>query len=169
MVTVGDKILIEKLESAVNWRKWKMLIQLLLKKHCLIDIVFGKSVKPIEPDIDREKWESNDADAMLYIPTTLGEEPSTLLMTCSNIATHVAKLQRYFAKLNDSLLQQNESKFSDRVLIERILSTLGPAFHRTIKTLIENLRNIEQRDNVELQKTREEMGNSKRGCYQTYL
>ncbi|KAF5292418.1 hypothetical protein FQR65_LT11221 [Abscondita terminalis] len=33
---------------------------------------------------EQVKWECNDADAMLYIMTTLGDKPSTLVMTCSS-------------------------------------------------------------------------------------
>ncbi|KAF2901841.1 hypothetical protein ILUMI_04344 [Ignelater luminosus] len=164
-----------------NWAKWKTLISLLLKKHSLMDIVSGDREKPVVPAAgaldatyltDLKKWESDDTEAILYIMTTLDDQTSTLVMTCtsakavwSNIATHVAKLQKHFSVFNSALKKQKKNELGDRILIAPILSTLGlhfrefrnvweamPSSDRTLKDLVEKLRTIEQRDSVEVQK-----------------
>src|SRR5690606_14538750 len=75
-----------------------------------------------------------------------------------NVAMHAAKLQKHFLEINDALVQQKETPLSERILIARILSTLGSEFQefrnvweampseaRVLGTLIEKLRTIEQR------------------------
>ncbi|KAF2886085.1 hypothetical protein ILUMI_20088 [Ignelater luminosus] len=131
---------------------------------------------------DLKKWESDYAEAMLYIMTTLDDETSTLVMTCTsakevwNSLISVFEqsseqrldrlLEKHFSKLNSVLKNQKKNELSDRILIAQILSTLGPHFRefrnvweampnsdRTLENLVKKLRTIEQHGSAEVQKT----------------
>ncbi|KAF2879891.1 hypothetical protein ILUMI_26286, partial [Ignelater luminosus] len=45
-----------------------------------------------------------------------------------DIVTHVVELQKHFSELNSALKKKKENELSDRILIARILSILGPHF-----------------------------------------
>lgn len=79
-----------------------------------------------------------------------------------DIAKHIAKLQKLFVDLNQELANHKENTLSERLLIGRILSTLGSEFNnfkdiwdtlpeklQTVNLLIEKLCTIELREDLD--------------------
>ena len=76
-----------------------------------------------------------------------------------DMATHIAKRQNAFTDLNVEYKKQEKAELSERILMGRVLSTLGDSYNsfkdvweniqptdRTMNLLIERLCNIERRD-----------------------
>jgi hypothetical protein len=92
MSTTSDfKVQIEKHKRPEDWSKWKWQILMLMRAHCLEDIINGSRKFPVLP-VDAQsqqtkeltEWRQDDAKAANIIACTLSKSVAELLLTCTS-------------------------------------------------------------------------------------
>jgi hypothetical protein len=82
---------IEKLEGPEDWSKWKWQILMLLRAHCLEDIIDGSRNCPVLPEDphpqqtkELNERRQDDAKAASIIACALSKSVAELVLTCTN-------------------------------------------------------------------------------------
>ncbi|KAK2578707.1 hypothetical protein KPH14_012663 [Odynerus spinipes] len=110
-----ERVKVEKLRDAGNWRQWQFVVSTLLDSDNLLEVCNGTLTKPIigssDYDAKLKEWNTANKAAKKIIVTTVEANPLQFLMSCGTAKEMWDKLHGIFDMKSDESLSLVQKQF----------------------------------------------------------